>query len=706
MTQPRKFLPVFLSLILLLMAKGCSPNPPTPQKNAASVKIFAAQEGIYRISARELGWAEIPSELSLSLRGDAQPFWIEEENDLSTLYFYAPEANDLHTKYTILILTPGKSDPLRPTEKYQTSVSPPSTSYTAYIHLEENTTYQPLALENLWLGQRIIAPQTLSIPINLANVSAGLGILQVNLWGNTQAPTKPDHHIQLTLNGQLIADQTWDGQNTLAISAPIPENLLSEGENTLEITAPGDTEAAVDIIFLDWVEIAYPRVSQASNDVLFFNGDPKPLAMSGFSAAPVIFDVTAIPAAKRLVAADSQAETIFQGEPDHRYIAVGPQGYLSPAKIEPLTTLPDLRASDQGADYLAIGPADLLDPLTPLLTRRQAQGLSAQAIPAQAVYDQFGDGFPTPLAIRRFLQYAAQNWDPAPKYVLLVGDATYDPKGYQFSNEGHHLPTMPVDTTHGGQTGSDIPLAQLDDSAEDPWPDLALGRIPARTAAQVQIFVDKTIAYEEGSPSAEWRQRIFAIADGQEASFQEDAQAFLDHFAAPYQSTLLATEAGAPDIHQEIQTRLEEGVFIAAYYGHGSLVMWGKDKLFTTENVAELKNIERLPIILNFTCLTGLFTHPTVESFAESLLWNPRGGAVAVLAPSSLTLSSSQSALSDALAEGFLDASSRRLGDIVLQAWRQVPADTLDSQDVMLTFMLFGDPGLVISEESSVNSVQ
>lgn len=63
----------------------------------------------------------------------------------------------------------------------------------------------------------------------------------------------------------------------------------------------------------------------------------------------------------------------------------------------------------------------------------------------------------------------------------------------------------------------------------------------------------------------------------------------------------------------------------------------GKDRLFNPGD-GPLENGDRLPIVLNMTCLTALFTHPQVESLAESLLWQRKGGVVAVLAPTSLTL--------------------------------------------------------------------
>jgi hypothetical protein len=96
------------------------------------------------------------------------------------------------------------------------------------------------------------------------------------------------------------------------------------------------------------------------------------------------------------------------------------------------------------------------------------------------------------------------------------------------------------------------------------------------------------------------------------------------------------------------------------------------------------------------TCLTGLFTHPKVQSLTEALLWKPDGGAVAVLAPTSLTLSDDQSFLSQALVQAYLKDRTARLGDIFVQAQRAVPTAGAGAQDVLRTFLLFGDPALVI----------
>jgi len=162
------------------------------------------------------------------------------------------------------------------------------------------------------------------------------------------------------------------------------------------------------------------------------------------------------------------------------------------------------------------------------------------------------------------------------------------------------------------------------------------------------------------------------------------------------ETVLYAPDAGSQGASDAITTYLEQGFGLVAYFGHGSVNMWGKDRLFTVEDVSGLSN-EHLPIMIHMTCLNGLFTHPKMVSLAEALLLQPGGGAIAVLAPTSLTLPLDQSFLSQPLGSSILDPSITRLGDALLHAQRQIPVDGVGTQDVIRTFLLFGDPALLLA---------
>jgi hypothetical protein len=125
--------------------------------------------------------------------------------------------------------------------------------------------------------------------------------------------------------------------------------------------------------------------------------------------------------------------------------------------------------------------------------------------------------------------------------------------------------------------------------------------------------------------------------------------------------------------------------------------MWGKDRLFSTQDVSSLQNNDRTTVMINMTCLTGLFTHPKETSLAEAMLWQPQAGAVAVLAPTSLTLPTDQSFLSRSLIEALLEQPGLTLGEALLFARQQISSENISSLDVMETFLLFGDPALSVS---------
>jgi hypothetical protein len=96
--------------------------------------------------------------------------------------------------------------------------------------------------------------------------------------------------------------------------------------------------------------------------------------------------------------------------------------------------------------------------------------------------------------------------------------------------------------------------------------------------------------------------------------------------------------------------------------------------------------------MVHMTCLTGFFTHPEVNSLTEELLFDPDGGALTILAPTSLTLPIGQSGFSQSLGFALSNEKFSRLGDAYLYAQRQVNLDGIGAQDVLFTFLLFGDP--------------
>ena len=691
---------LLLSLALTACAAPASApitqiTPPTtpraPDAPPAPYRIVTVEEGVYRLDPTTLariGFADIPPErLHLTHAGEPWPFAYTQDG----LLFYAPALRSRYTQQNVFLLSAGDSPARQLTpEALPAPQGETVDSILTTLHLEENLLYEPKVKQgDHWLWQKLIAPGNIALDLPLDEVQPGSGTLTVTVWANTgrTIPTEDgfDHHWRASINGQTLLDETWNGEGEHTLSAEIPAGLLQPQDNRLTLESLADGGLIVDIVSLDAVEVTYPQRASATA-FAFRPQDDSTLQVEGLKGTLYLWDVSD-PQAARLFQGD--AGTPFGVAANHRYFAHTQKGARSPLSLEPAVYSPDLRATS-GAEYLLIGAPPLLEAAQPLVEHRSAQGLKVLSIPLQAVYDQFSDGLVTPEAIRALLQYGTQSWETPPRYVLLLGDYTYDTYGYQTTLD-YPLPSFMVYTAFGGETVSDVLMAQLDDDLQ---PDIAIGRLPAQTPQQVQTYVQKVLSYESQA-TEEWQQRVLAIADGQEAYFADDARAFLNFFDT-YQTTLYAPPADAPDASQAVDEYFTQGNLLVAYFGHGSLNQWGKDRIFTAEEASALKNAERLPIVVNMTCLTGLFTHPKVTSLAETLLFAPDGGAIAMLAPTSLTLASDQSALSIPFAQALLEAPDHPLGDAFLKAQRQVPTEQSGTRDVLETFLLFGDPALIV----------
>src|SRR4029079_12597959 len=113
------------------------------------------------------------------------------------------------------------------------------------------------------------------------------------------------------------------------------------------------------------------------------------------------------------------------------------------------------------------------------------------------IYDEFSFGHKTPQSVKDFLLFAKTNWSPAPRFVLLAGDATYDPKNLTGLGDFDLVPTKLVQTV-GLETASDDWFVDFDN---DGLAEMAVGRLPVRTPQDAAVVVGKIVNYDR-TPAA------------------------------------------------------------------------------------------------------------------------------------------------------------------------------------------------------------
>jgi hypothetical protein len=367
---------------------------------------------------------------------------------------------------------------------------------------------------------------------------------------------------------------------------------------------------------------------------------------------------------------------------DRVYLALDPAGLLVP-RAESWVQPAPLRAQS-GAEHLILAPAALLGPAQNLARYRQSQGLVARVVSLEQIYDEWNDGLPSPHAVERFLAYAAASWQPAPKAVVLAGAGSYDYKGY-LGLGGNLFPPLLAATANGlfAADGGYLPAGS----------GIVLGRIPAQSAAELQGYVDKLIAYEGAAPGA-WRQQVLFVADNPDSGGQFDAESdrLIADLPAPFVPTrLYLSELPAAALRSQLLAGLAGGAFLLDYTGHAGLDRLSAQSLLTSADAKVLANSPRLPLVMTMACLLGRFEIPGFRSLGEELADNPNGGAIAVWAPAGVAYDAQSSTLGRALAAQLFAARAATLGEAVAGAIVRFRAAG-GAAATLSTYNLFGDP--------------
>jgi hypothetical protein len=322
------------------------------------------------------------------------------------------------------------------------------------------------------------------------------------------------------------------------------------------------------------------------------------------------------------------------------------------------------------------------------------------------IYNEFAYGITTPHAIKDFLSHAYDNWvSPAPQYVLLVGDSTYDYKDNLNIGTINYVPTYLSWTEYMGETLTDDWFARV--SGNDAVPDLYIGRLPAASVGQASDMVNKITNYEDrvDNPILKtWEKNVLLVADDQTADYEALFRIMTDDVAAlipdGMNSPFIEYLADYPNpavLKATIKDKVNnEGTLIVNYGGHGSVQIWTLDPIFDVGDVSDLTNANKLPFFVSMTCLTGFFGYPEVDalsvSLAEVLVRSANKGAVAAFMSTGMTQPEGQRILDVALFEAIFKQDHRALGPAISAAKQTLLANGAEFEDVSKTFLLFGDP--------------
>lgn len=320
---------------------------------------------------------------------------------------------------------------------------------------------------------------------------------------------------------------------------------------------------------------------------------------------------------------------------------------------------------------------------------RRSQGFTVEVVDVADIFDEFSYGSFSSQSVKDFLSFS-RTWNTPPHYVLLIGDASYDPRNYE--GFGFDLvPSKRFDSYFDGETVSDDALADFDN---DGLAELAIGRIPAHTAADITTIFNKTTAFETAAQQSLSRGGTFAydVPDVGD-DFQANCQAIRTQLPGSMPVDMIYR--GAAGSSAALINSLNTGKYIVNYCGHGTSGVWATQTFFAATMVPQLTNATRQSIFTMLTCLNGYFIRLDADSLAEVLVKSPTGGAAAAWASSAETTSDIQTIMGKRFYGEIASGNTKRIGDLVVDAKSFVPYDP-DDVDVRYSWVLFGDPMLKI----------
>jgi len=374
----------------------------------------------------------------------------------------------------------------------------------------------------------------------------------------------------------------------------------------------------------------------------------------------------------------------------------------------------------QRADLIIVYHPDFKDAALTLAEHRQDHDhLIVKAIPADAIYDEFGGGSHDPSAIRDFARMV-HGRDPSFRYLLLMGDATYD-----FLNHSPDVPYqnfIPAFETEESldpirSFPSDDFYALLDKIEGNTLIgalDIAVGRFPVSTPGEAMDIVNKIIYYDSNPVTlGDWRNRIMITADDEDSNThlnQADGLAVKTNTAHPVYNEVKvyldaypqqSTPGGDryPGVNADIDLNVNKGALTVTYLGHGGPNGWSQERVLGINQAQSYDNLENMPLFITATCSFAAYDEPGFTSAGEHLISNPNGGAIGLMTTVRAVYSGSNERLTDEVLKIIYNQDENGIPEGVGEILRKSKnANTIDTIDTNARkFTLLGDPSLKLA---------
>jgi hypothetical protein len=491
-----------------------------------------------------------------------------------------------------------------------------------------------------------------------------------------------------------------------------------------------------NLIYLDRIFLNARRQLKAVGNQFNFRDIPSvglgaisEFTVSNLNATGFVWDVTNRQQPKNITGSFNTSDFTFRVATDtlREFVASNGSVFYSPEKIGSIA-YQNLHGLEQ-ADYLIVTHKDFISQAERLANLHRAKGLSVHVATTEQIFNEFSSGMQDPTAIRFFAKMfydrGASAIETRPKYMLLFGDGTYDPKNRVTNNNNYILTYQYLAAeNHLDALVSDDYYALLDNNESISGADLldvGIGRLLVSDITMAQQQVDKIEHYLNNGSSiyaaqsvstfGDWRNKYTLLADDEQGGYFvendcEDQYQYttLNHpemnctklYSDAFKQTITAGGERYPDVNEQFSRQVENGNLVLNYVGHGGEVGFAEEQILINSEITSWKNINKLNLFVSATCEFTKFDDPKRLSAGELVSMNPIGGAIAMMTTTRPIYISVNSIIGEKFFNNVFERDAqnkpRRFGDII-----RIVKNTSGSTQNKRCFMLIGDPALRIA---------
>ena len=643
------------------------------------IKIVVEEEGIYRVTAADLaayGYdlsSVTPENLHLIYRGSEQPMFVE--STAGTLEFFefygtfndgaedakiyrdpttgesAPDQmtnprKSLFTKQSAYFLTWNANPGVRYSTLSNTSSASisPATSFRYEAEIAMPTTlnygggseYEPsyklnsdyvmgegfvgLGFNNAWTRTLTVStPFPATSPVNPS-------IAKTRIFGQNAVY----HDYEIKLNGSSIVREDYLGIDINTHEVAYASPLSASSVFTFRGLTTGGTETA----YINFLAIEYDRqfnldgsfeikmnswMDENPAHFLFENGTAMDSAWA--------YDLTSHQRISGTVdagAVNQELNFSIPGDVRARDIyIVTDMGLKSPLSIED-ASLNNLADPTSGAEFVILTHRSLQTSAEAYANYRDTttqNGQTTKIVYIDEIYDEFGYGSKTPLAIKRFCFSALQSWSTQPENLLIWGKG----KVAFMDDETSLVPTW-------GYPANDMEFASnFRVDSLDLVPQIAVGRVNVNNDAEGFDYLNKVDIFEHAS-YASWMNEGIFMSGGDNTSEENQLSAEIQDWKSTFEGGGFGGTAHyyqkiggttIPYSGKSVDQAINDGAAIIQTYGHATVNEFDVD----FQEADQYTNYGKFPFVMAFGCNAGNFACCN-SSFSERFVLEADRGSV------------------------------------------------------------------------------